>query len=129
MLSVGLLYSPVFTPAQVGYQHSGRIVIDGSEHPELIPDVIAYRLFFLAVSPVDQSDAEMAKEETHIGNVGLVPSDQISLRLVVENFRSEYEDMVRAYNSSVPLDRAGRYASFEKRVNDLVESSRCCASL
>src|SRR4029077_6525313 len=54
------------------HQHAAANVIDGAAHPELIPDSVAYRLYFVAVSTVQNpAEAEQKHQHAHLMKTGL----------------------------------------------------------
>lgn len=74
-------------------------VIDGAAHPELIPDLTAYRLYLVMVSrPAAPTDNEVKRQNLQIAKVGLQDSDSKALVVVLTTFHSEYQSLVQAYN-------------------------------
>jgi hypothetical protein len=63
--------------SQQAHQHPQSPVIDGSVHPELIPDLTAYRLWFVSVSRGPNStDAEMKHQAAQLNRALLGAQDQ-----------------------------------------------------
>jgi len=110
-------------------QHSPTNVIDGSVHPELIPDSLAYRLYFLAVSTrTNPSDAERARQQTQLNMIGLKASDRETLVTVLADFRIEHDRLVAQYNQGAE-EAASRNEAADVRVllrqfDELVRSTR-----
>ena len=111
------------------HQHSPTTVIDGSLHPELIPDSLAYRLYFVAVSTrTNPSDAERTRQQTQLNMIGLTASDREALVTVLAVFRIEHDRLVAQYNQSAE-EAASRNEVADVRVllrqfDDLVRSAR-----
>ena len=104
-------------------------MIDGARHPELIPDSIAYRLFFLTVAePADATDDERARQRAWLRTAGLKDEDVQPAAAVLETFKSQYDELVARYNESVRVaNEAGAdpdSATFLSQQDDLVESTR-----
>ncbi len=114
-------------PAQ---QDASRQLIDGSEHPELIPDSIAYRLFFLLVAePLDASEKDKARQRAFLEASGLEGDDLESAVNVLAEFEDEHDELVREYNASVKLANGAvgmqpDRSTFLERQDELVEVTR-----
>ena len=58
------------------HEHGSSSVIDGAEHPELIPDSIAYRLFFVTVSlKPNPTQEDRNRQQAQLKAIGLQASD------------------------------------------------------
>jgi hypothetical protein len=104
-------------------------LIDGSKHPELIPDLVAYRLFFLVASEPAQATAEQkARQHAQLLTAGLKGDDLQHASSVLATFKAEYSDLVTRYNQSVDAaNRAGRPPDLQKFLSDqdaLVQATR-----
>lgn len=111
-----------FSPSLLAQTHFHTTrVIDGQNNPELIPDVMAYRLYFLAVTATDNSPEETAKETAHLSVLGLNFSDAISVRVALDEFRAKYNALETSYNAK-DHSRNGDadYAAFTAVVDKLV---------
>ena len=102
---------------------------DGAEHPELIPDAVAYRLFFITVAEATEAtDEQKARQRAYLATAGLEDQDIQSAVEVLATFKAQYDDLVKRYNESV--DAANRIgatpelATFLARQDALVESTR-----
>lgn len=63
--------------------------VDGSQHPELVPDSAAYRLILLSLrAPAAQS--EMARYTAKWKKIGLSPSDTATAQRIVAEFDVQY---------------------------------------
>lgn len=81
--------------------------VDGTKNPELIPDLSAYRLFFVAAATtLNPSEREMAQQRGHVGKIGLRGLDVQYFREVLAEFKSQYEDLIKSYNESVEVARS-----------------------
>ncbi|MCI0620742.1 MAG: hypothetical protein L0387_03575 [Acidobacteria bacterium] len=64
--------------------------VDGSQHPELIPDETAYRLFFLIASAdADSSDLQRSQAQAVVASVLLTESDRTILKQVIQQYRQD----------------------------------------
>jgi hypothetical protein len=89
----------------VAHVHASSGVIDGSLHPEMIPDSAAYRLYFVAVSPAsDAGPDEKARELAHLRQIGLSDPDLDRLMFVLSDFKAQYSDMIAHYNEVAERD-------------------------
>lgn len=87
-----------------GMNHSApSAIIDGKDHPELIPDSVAYRLYFITVGELPHpTDARKKRQRAFLGKVhGLPQSDSDAVVRVLEDFKVKFASMVAAYNSQV----------------------------
>src|SRR5579859_4214650 len=74
-------------------------VIDGSKNPELIPDSVAYRLYFVATAiPVLPTDEQTRIQRARLGSTGLAQKDKEALSFVLANFTVQHAEIVKAYN-------------------------------
>ena len=87
-----------------GMDHSApSAVIDGNEHPEQIPDIVAYRLYFTSVgeSP-NPTEGRKRRQRAFIAKIpGLTQDDPDALARTLEDFKVQYDAMVAAYNARV----------------------------
>lgn len=68
--------------------------VDGSKNPELIPDEVAYRLFFLAVAePQNASDDHKARARAKLNPTGLDEQDTETLLGALAEFRSQIDPL------------------------------------
>jgi len=87
-------------------QSSGSILppgtIDGSANPELIPDVIAYRIFLSAAcqqpnSPID----EKARQAAMLSQARLSPAELVAAVSILANYQQQMSALEQAYNAAV----------------------------
>jgi len=80
-------------------------VIDGSVHPELIPDATAYRLWFIASSEFpNATPAEQMRQKAHLGRAGLSDTDIQAAAGVLASFKVQYSQLIAHYNESDTKD-------------------------
>ena len=83
------------------HQHTAQNIIDGAVHPELIPDSVAYRLYFVAVSETPSPlPNESSRQHAHLQKAGLSENDIQSAGKVLANFKTEYAAIIDSYNHS-----------------------------
>ena len=104
-------------------------MIDGAQHPELIPDSDAYRLYLVAVSEMPNPTAEQRNRQlAHLGKIGLADNDHQSLVAVLSAFNVQYAGLIARYNASAEAAlRVGATAdikSFLVERDDLVQGTR-----
>jgi hypothetical protein len=113
------------------YQHNITTpnLIDGAVHPELIPDSVAYRLYFVTVSTgVNPTEAEQTHQRMRIVGTGLKNTDHQTLVSILSGFRAKYDALVDKYNTSAK-EAAARNQTTDarpllKEIDDLVQSTR-----
>ena len=77
-------------------------VINGAEHPELVPDAVAYRLWFVAASlPPMPTAAQQQRQRAQLMAAGLQGDDIGQAASVLATFASSYAYLVGKYNDSV----------------------------
>jgi len=104
-------------------------VIDGAKHPELIPDLVAYRLFLITVAEPENATAERKqRQRAFLRAAGIEDDDLRSVVNVLATFKANYDDLVERYNDSVDVaTRAGLepdLRTFLSQQDALVESTR-----
>lgn len=81
--------------------------IDGKDHPELIPDLMAYRLFFVQVTLPDRpTPDDSRRHEAKLGIIGLSDFDRVILELAVSNFHNRYAFFLEQYKTAAVDDAA-----------------------
>ncbi|HLH06892.1 MAG TPA: hypothetical protein VKW78_06630 [Terriglobales bacterium] len=97
----------LLTPAKT-HNHATDDQIDGSMHPELIPNIAAYRLFFLAVGlTANPSAGEKTMQSAQLQQLGFEGKDSEGFTRVLQTFRAKYNDLVNTYNAKVPAQATG----------------------
>jgi hypothetical protein len=92
-------------------------VVSGREHPELIPDATAFRLYFLSVSlPENPTETDLSHQRAHLTAAGLEARDQQLAMVIIQNFKQQYTILTEKYGSSPEL--------FLQEREDLVQATR-----
>lgn len=88
-------HAQVHTSAPI-HQHSTTDLIDGSLHPEQIPDITAYRLVLLSLSkPANPTQIQAAHQNVQFHAVGLNDSEKNALIPVLAKFNSDYKALIQ----------------------------------
>jgi hypothetical protein len=104
-------------------------MIDGAQHPELIPDVVAYRLFLLGISePPNAPEERKPRQLAFLRSAGLDEKDIKEAIPILAGFKQEYKQMIDQYNHSV-LEANAKHSSPDLeglivRRDELVRSTR-----
>ena len=133
-LACVLLYGPAprvqAQNSATPHQHAAASpMIDGAVHPELIPDSVAYRLYFITVSmTLNPIEEDRKRQQAHLAKIGLQDSDREILVGILTEFRTKYDILVDQYNHSAEA-AAGRnevpdIGSFFRQLDGLVRSTR-----
>jgi hypothetical protein len=89
------------------HQHAPANLIDGAVHPELVPDLVAYRLVLLAMSkPPNLTDQQSKRQAAQLSKINLREPDQKELASVLANFCSEYHNLIQTYNEAATAANA-----------------------
>ena len=104
LMTLGLILLAFGARAQnsASHQHATPSdIIDGSVHPELIPDVVAYRLYFVAISenPTPLPN-ESRRQHAHLQGAGLKENDIQAAAHILASFKSQYSTLIDQYNTS-----------------------------
>lgn len=131
MSTLLLLPSAAAQTLPVAHSHTGVSgLIDGAQHPELIPDQVAYRLYFVVVSEMpNATQQERLRQAAHLKSIGVTKDEDLqSLIQVLTDFKVRYTQLVTAYNQvAEAADRAGSspdFGTFLRNRDDLVQSTR-----
>jgi hypothetical protein len=116
-------------PPQHQHAVTATDTIDGAVHPELIPESLAYRLYFVAVSTgPNPTDTERKRQQLFLSKIGLEENDHQILVSVLSDFKTKYDALVSAYNESAKAALAQNQfadiAGFMKTLEGLVQSTR-----
>lgn len=133
-LLILIAYSTFVLPARAqntahSQQHGSTPMIDGAVHPELIPDSIAYRLYFLIASTGTNPTAEDRKHQrAHLNKIGLEDLDREIVVDILAEFRTKYDALEAQYNdaakAALSRNQVPDTASFLAQLDDLVQSTR-----
>jgi len=101
-------------------------VIDGTQHPELVPDSAAYRLYFVTVSlSANPTDKDKKVQDAHLAKINLDPIDKQAFVTVVANFRSQYDAWTARWNAAATAQGDSfDPAPFLQQRDDLVQATR-----
>ena len=116
------------------HQHATPTLIDGSTHPELIPDSLAYRLYLTALA-TDQTATEASQERqhAHLMKTGLGETDIQTLISILSDFKGKYDALVGEYNDSAKAALARNETTdvrgLLKKLDELIQSTRDTISI
>jgi hypothetical protein len=105
-------------------------VIDGAVNPELIPDSVAFRLYFTVVAPVSASASQTRAQAAHLSRVGLGDQDKAALLTTLATFSTQHAVLIKSYNDGVAAAQAtgvsptANYATFAAQQDALVQTTR-----
>lgn len=104
---------------QPTHQHETAGIIDGKDHPELIPDLTAYKMFFVTSGQLPTATPnELAIQQGRVQNkLQFSTGDAIKFILVTNEFRIHYERLVADHNKRA--DDA--FAASQKPADDNIE--------
>ncbi len=111
------------------HQHTDTAadVVDGSLHPELIPDSVAFRLYFIALA---EEDATLTTASDHqkafFFMAGLPNTDVEAAAGILRNFKSRLDALTDAYNTAVVStnDSTNDRTLFVSKRETLVQATR-----
>lgn len=96
--------------AQAGvtvHNHGPAPMIDGSAHPEQVPDVVAYRLVLLGLSqPANPTEAQSKRHLAQFRAISMNDSDNGTLFSILSRFRDDYRSMIETYNAAATAANA-----------------------
>lgn len=109
------------------HTHTASSIIDGSLHPELIPNLTAYRLWLVAVSaPPLPTDEQSKRQNAQLARVGLQDSDRKKLIGILADFHAKYQALIQQYNVEATTEMARGekpdVASMRLQRDELVQS-------
>jgi hypothetical protein len=74
-------------------------MIDGKDHPELIPDLTAYRLFLMALSQhIGATEIEKQRLAAYVSMIHISDQDSQALLTVLVSFHDRYMKLVQDFN-------------------------------
>jgi len=107
------------------HNHETVSVINGSDHPELIPDSVAYRLYFTTVSLPLHPTAEQAQlHEAQLGAIGLSDRGKQVMIEQLAIFKAKFDRLVANYNKLINAGREPNFSLFGIRQESLVADTR-----
>jgi hypothetical protein len=131
-----LLFLPAVVLAQQsnptpmpGMDHSQPTkMISGKDHPELISDITAYRLFFLAMAedPNPTSDKQK-RQHAHLAKASLGNLDEQAVVRILESHKIQYQAMIVKFNAEETareqLGLPSQTAAFQDEINQMVQQT------
>jgi hypothetical protein len=129
-LGFSVLVSSSYCQSFPPHHHAAAdTIVDGAIHPEMIPDSIAYRLYFVTVAiEPDATDEDRARQQSHLRKTGLPASDVAIIKDVLTEFRTAYDILVAQYNQSAQAAEARNeipdIAGFFRQLDGLVLNTR-----
>lgn len=112
-----------------GMDHSQPApMISGKDHPELIPDITAYRLFFLAIAEDPNPAPEKQKRQAaHLAKAHLGNLDQQAIVRALESHKVQYQAMIVKFNAEETareqLGLPSQTAAFLDEINQMVKQT------
>jgi hypothetical protein len=91
------------TTSMPGMNHPAPTMISGKDHPELIPDLTAYHMYFIVVGELpNTSEKALARQKAHLGMMhGMAKEDTQSLTKILGSYKLQWTLMVNEYNARV----------------------------
>jgi len=100
-----------YVTPETGVCYIDAPMIDGHNHPELIPDSVAYRTWFNQVARELDEEAETPGSfQAHLSGTHLSEADQAKLRAIVLVWHHEEKQLISAYNARI--EEANRTRGF-----------------
>jgi hypothetical protein len=104
-------------------------VIDGSQHPEQIPDATAYRLVLANISELPNPTADrQARQHAFLDRIGFNDDEAQTVVPILTAFKMHYNELIDEYNKSVVQANASgtqpNLKAFLEQVATLVKSTR-----
>jgi hypothetical protein len=96
-------------------------------HPELIPDLTAYRLWFVSVSRgIDPTTDEVRHQSAQIDRVGIGDVDRKALISILTTFTLQYQALIQSFNAEATdawaKGEAPNVAAFQLQRDQLIQS-------
>jgi hypothetical protein len=106
--AMGCASLSTLTFAQAKHDHNTVVVpiIDGTKNPELIPDLVAYRLYLVTVGELPTAKAEdTERQQAHLAKVGLIKEDAAAVVKIANDFKKQYRALIDDYNAHLDAQR------------------------
>ena len=103
LIALWCLLASVAVLAQVQHNHPAVAIIDGAKNPELIPDIVTYRLYLLTVAHMTPT-----LQEAQLKSAGLSPSEIPAAAKVLDDFKTQFDALRKAHNDAVVAAKASR---------------------
>lgn len=93
------------------HDHAKKVLVDGSQHPELVPDSVAFNNYFIAVAtPKTPTSAEVEKQVAVLAVLQLSQEDFSRLHGVLAEFKEQF-DSIASERQAISRDATGASAS------------------
>ena len=125
VLLLAMVLTGIATAQQATTMHTHNAdIIDGSKTPELIPDVIAWRLWMLSVIAPDPDHPELAqhRQDVFLKKAGFDDTELDAARKVLAQFKQDYESAKAAHNDQVKSGAA--LSQFRAQRDSLAATAR-----
>lgn len=138
VIVVGLLVLSVFASvgqAQTANHQHPETVVDGSVHPELIPDSAALQHWLLVVSELPNAKPEdLSRQKAHLDRLQISELDQIRLKIILADFKAQYLSTVNEYNNAATTaqlrgNEPPSQADFMRKLDSLLDATKNTISL
>ena len=112
------------------HQHASTSpTVDGAVHPELIPDSMAYRTFFVSISlRVNPTAADQKGQQSRLNAIGLEESDREILAGIMADFRAKHDALIAQYNqvaeAATVRGESSDINTLFQQLNQLVQTTR-----
>lgn len=89
--------------AMPGMNHGQSEMISGKDHPELIPDLTAYHLYFITVGELPNPSANrLARQKAYLAKMpGMRQEDSQTIAKIIGAYKLQWTAMVNDYNARV----------------------------
>lgn len=86
-----------------GMNHGRFGTISGKDHPELIPDLTAYHLYFMVVGELPNPSAKaLARQKAYLAEIpGIRQEDSQTIARIIGAYKLQWTAMVNDYNARV----------------------------
>ena len=115
-----LVSLPMRAYTQQSPPSSAVTIIDGSQHPELIPDALAYRLYFLAVTSLPPT----IRQDQLTYGAGVFQTNLQAATTAIVAFRTAYDSLSNSYNQQVQAGSNPNPNFFASQRDALVANAR-----
>jgi hypothetical protein len=112
VLFLSVVAITIATQAQIADQ---TLPITGLEHPELISDNLAWRMY-LPLLAENAQEGHSARYDAFINNFQLNAQDRLAFILAVDTFNEQYKELVKSYNAKGLSDDTVLYEQMDALV-------------
>jgi hypothetical protein len=123
LLNVTVVLMIMGVPNRSYAQQSATTIIDGSQTPQLIPDTLAYRLYFLAVTSLPPAVGQ-AQLHSAIPRSSASATDLQAATTAIVAFRTAYDSLSNNYNQQIQAGSNPDQNFFASQRDALVANTR-----